>query len=73
MTTGKAILFFGRHFKNEGLPHQRARAVEFGLGGLFNWAGRSVQVKALRKTVQEGCLPILEAVVEKKMKARGPG
>ena len=67
---GKAILFFGRHSKNEGLPYCKARDVEFGLGDPFNWAGRSMQIEASRSTVQEGCHAIPEAVVEKKMKAR---
>ena len=73
LSSGKAILFFSRHSKNEGIPYCRARNVKFGLGDPFNWAGRSVQTEALRKAMQEGCHTILEAVVEKKMKARGPG
>ena len=32
-----------------------------------------MQTEASRKTMQEGCHAILEAVVEKNMKARGPG
>ena len=70
---GEAILFFRRHSKNEGLPYHRERNIEFGLGGLLNWARRSVQIEALRKTMQEGHCTILGAVVEKKMKAWGPG
>ena len=73
LSPGEAILFFGRCSKNEGLPYHRERDNEFGLGGPFNWARRTVQIEALRKTMQEGCHAILEAVVEKKMKARGPG
>ena len=45
---------------------------EFGLGGPFNRARRPTQIQALRKTVQEGQCTIIEAVVGKKMKARGP-
>ena len=73
LSPGEAILFFGQCSRNEGLPYCRARNIEFGMGGLFNWAGRPTQIEALRKTVQEGCHTINEAVVEKKMKARGPG
>ena len=58
---------------NEGLPYCKARDIKFGLGGPFNWAERSVQIEASRKTVQEGHHAILEAVVEKKMKARWLG
>ena len=73
LSPGEAILFFGRHPRNEGLPYHQARGIEFDLGGPFNWASRSVQIEALRITVQEGCCVILEAVVERKTKARGPG
>ena len=73
LSPGEAILFFGRCSKNEGLPYCRARDIDFGLGGPFSWAGRSVQIEASRKTMQECCCAIPEAVVEKKMKARGPG
>ena len=73
LSPGEAILFFSRHSKNKGLPYHSARDVEFGLGGLFNWARRSAQIEALRKTMQEGCLAILRAVVEKRTKVRGPG
>ena len=69
---GEAILFFGRHSRNKGLPYHRTRNVEFGLGGQISWAGRPTQIEASRKTVQEGHHAIIEAVVERKMKARGP-
>ena len=68
---GGTILFFGRYSRNEGLPYHRARNIEFGLGGPFNWAGRPTQIEALRKIMQEGHYTIIEAVVEKKTKARG--
>ena len=73
LSPGEVILFLGRCFKNEGIPYHRERDIEFGLWGQFNWAWRSVEIEALRKTDQEGCHAILEAVVEKKMKARGLG
>ena len=66
-------MFFGRHSKNEGLPYHRARNVECGLGGPFNWARRSAEIEVSRKTVEEGHCTILKAVVEKKMKVRGKG
>ena len=69
----EAVLFFGRCSRNEGLPYCRARNIEFGLGGLFKWAGRLAQREAPRKTVQKGGRTITEVVVEKKVKARGPG
>ena len=73
LSPGEAILFFGRHSKNDRLPYHRARNIEFGLGGPFNWAGRSAQIDASRNALQESHHPILKAVVEKKTKARGSG
>ena len=64
LSPGEAILFFGRCSRNKGLPYCRARDVEFGLGGPFNWAGRSAQIEASMKTVQTGHCAIGEAVVE---------
>ena len=57
LSPGEPILFFGRCSKNEGLPYCRARGIEFGLGDPFNWAGRSVLIEALRKTMQEVTMP----------------
>ena len=73
LSPGEAILFFGRCSRNEELTYHRARNIEFGLGGPFYWAGRPAQIEASRETVQEGCHATVDAVVEKKMKARGPG
>ena len=50
LSPGQAIPFFGGHSRNEGLSYHRARNVEFGSGGLFNWAGRPTQIEASRKT-----------------------
>ena len=73
MSPEEAILFFSRHSRNEGLPFSKARDVEFGLGSPFNWAGRPAQMKVSMKSVQDDHCAIIEAVVEKKTKARGPG
>ena len=73
LSPGEAILFFGRCFRNEGLPYCRERNIKFVLGDPFNWDGRPTQIEPLRKTMQEGHCAINEAVVKKKMKARGPG
>ena len=40
----------------EWLPYHRARDIKVGLGSPFNWAGRSVQIEALRKN-HAGRLP----------------
>ena len=73
LSWGEAILFFGRCSMNEGLPYHRARKIEFGLGGPFNWAGKPTQIEALRKPMQQSHCDIIEAVVEKKMKASVQG
>ena len=66
LSPGEPILFYGRHSKNEGLPYQRARNVEFSLGGPLNWAWSLVQIEALRKPIQEGHHAILEDMIWKK-------
>ena len=65
LSPGEAILFFGRCSRNEGLPYHKARDIEFGLGGPFNWAGRPAQIEALVKTMQEAHCTIIKAVVQK--------
>ena len=73
LTPGEAILFFGRHLHKERLLYRNAKDVELGLRGPVNCAGRTVQVEVTANTVQEGCWAIADAIMEKKMKARGPG
>ena len=73
LSHGEAILFFVRCYRNEGLPYHRARYVEFCLGCPFNWVRGPAQIEASIKIVQEGCHVIIEALVEKKTKARKPG
>ena len=41
--------------------------------GLTSWASRAAQVEATVNTVQKGHCAIVEAVVEERTKARGPG
>ena len=57
LSPGEAILFFGRHFKNEGLPYHKASDVKFGLRGPFNWARRSAQIEVLRKLHRKVTVP----------------
>ena len=47
--------------------------VGFSLMGPISWAGRAAQLEVTVNTVQEGGRAIVEAVVEKQTKARGPG
>ena len=69
----EAILFFGRYLCKEGLLYRNTKDIELSLRGPVNWAWRTVQVEATVHTVQEGCQAIADAIIEKKMKARGPG
>ena len=73
LAPGEAILFFGRHSCKEGLLFRNAKDVELGLRGPVNWAGRTAQVEATVNTIQEGHLAIADAIIKKKMKARGHG
>ena len=70
---GEAILFFGRWSLKEGLPHRKVRDVAFSMAGPVIWARRGAQVKMTVNTVQEVHWDIADAVVEKRMKAQGPG
>ena len=41
--------------------------------GPINWTGKTAQVEVTANMVQEGCAAIVDAVMEKKTKARGLG
>ena len=73
LAPGEAILFFGWWSLKEGLPLGNSRDVRFSLTGPVNGAGRTAQVEATANTVQEGLQATVDAVVEKRTKARGPG
>ena len=73
LAPGEAIFLFGQWLLKEGLPLGNARDVGFSLTGPINWAGREAQVETMVSTVQEGHQATADAVVEKRIKARGPG
>ena len=66
-------LVFGRWSHKQGLSYTSARDIGFSLTGPVNWARRTAQAEVTLNTVQEAHWAIAEAVIEKKMKARGPG
>ena len=72
LALGEATLFFGRWLHKEGLPYTSARNMGFSLTGQVNWAIRTVQVEATANMVQESHQSIVDAVMERIMKARGP-
>ena len=68
---GEAMLFFGKWLHKEGLSHTSARDVGFSLTSPVNWAGGIVQVEGTANMVGEALQAIVDAVMEKKTKARG--
>ena len=73
LALGEAIQFFGRCLHKEGLLYCSTQDIEHGLKGSVTWAGRTGQVEVTVNTIQEVSRAIADAVLEKKMKARGPG
>ena len=69
----EAILFFGRWSLKEELQLRNARDVGFSLTGHINWASRTAHIEVTINTVKGGHQAIVEAVVKKRTKARGPG
>ena len=57
----------------EGVLYHSAQDVELGMRGPVNWASRTARVETTVNTVQEGHRAIMDAIMEKKTKAREPG
>ena len=70
---GRAILFYGRHSMGEGLKVEEARDAAFLLTGAGTWVGKSAYLTANPMTIQEGRRAIAQAVLDNRVKARGPG
>ena len=70
---GRAILFYGRHSMGEGLRADEARDVTFLLTGAGMWVGKLAYLTADPMTIQEDKRAIAQAVLDNKVKARGPG
>ena len=73
LALGEAILFFGSCSCYESLLYRNAQDIEFSLRGHVTWAGRTAQVEATIHTMQEGHRAMVDAIMEKKTKARGHG
>ena len=69
----RAILFYGRHSMGEGLRVDEARDAAFLLTGAGTWVGKSAYLTADPVTIQEGKRAIAQAVLDNRVKARGPG
>ena len=70
---GRAILFYGRCSMGEGLKADEARDATFLLTGAGTWVGKLAYLTADPMMLQEGKWAITQAVLDHKVKARGPG
>ena len=70
---GRAILFYGIHSMGEGLRADKARDAAFLLTGAGMWVGKLAYLTADPVTIQEGKRAIAKAVLDNRVKVRGPG
>ena len=70
---GKAILFYRRCLMGEGLRADEARDAAFLLTGAGTWVGKSAYLTTDPMKIQEGKRAIAQAVLDNRVKARGPG
>ena len=69
---GRAVLFYGRHSMGEGLMADEARDATFLLTGAGMWVGKLTYLTTDPMTIQEGRRDIAQAVLDNRVKARGP-
>ena len=70
---GRAILFYGRCSRGEGLKVDEARDAAFLLTGAGTWVGKPAYLTADPMTLQEGKRAITWVISDRGVKARGPG
>ena len=70
---GRAILFYGRCSMGEGLKADEARDTAFLLTGVKTWVGKLAYLTANPMMLQEDKRAIAQAVLDNRVKARGPG
>ena len=70
---GRAILFYGRHLRGQGLKADEARDATFLLTSAGMWVRKSAYLTANPMTLQEGKRAITQAASDCGVKARGPG
>ena len=70
---GRAILFYGRHSMGEGLKADEPRDAAFLLTGAGTWVGKSANLTTNPMMIQEGRRAISQAILDNRVKARGPG
>ena len=69
----RAILFYGRHSMGEGLKADKARDATFLLTGAGMWVGKLAYLTADPMTIPEGRRAIGQAILDNRVKVRGPG
>ena len=70
---GRAILFYGRCSMGEGLKADKARDAAFLLTGAGMWVGKLAYLTVDPMTIQDGNRAIAQAVLDNRVKVRGPG
>ena len=70
---GRAILFYGKHLMGEGLRADKARDAKFLLTGAGTWVGKPAYLTTDPLIIQEGKRAIAQAVLDNRVKERGPG
>ena len=70
---GRAILFYGRRSMGEGLTADEARDVAFLITGAGMWVGKPAYLTTNPMMLQEGKRAITHAIMDQRVKARGPG
>ena len=70
---GRAALFYRRCLMGEGLMADEARDTAFLLTGAGTWVGKSAYLTTDPMTIQMGKRAIAQAVLDNRVKARGPG
>ena len=70
---GREILFYGRHSIGEGPKVDEARDAAFLLTGAGTWVVKLAYLTANPMTLQEGKRAITRAVLDHRVKVRGPG
>ena len=69
---GRAVLFYGRCSMGEGLMADKARDATFLLTGAGTWVTKLAYLTADPTTIQEGKRAIAQAVLDNRVKVRGP-
>ena len=70
---GRAVLFYRRHSMGEGLMADEARDATFLLTRAGTWVGKAAYLTADSVTIHEDRRAIAQAVLDNRVKARGPG